>query len=267
MCIAIYHEAGCPLSISDINNSWSSNPDGGGFTYFDRNDKLQVEKYMSKDAFIRAYDRATDQNPGSMFAVHFRIATHGGVNIDNCHPFRVGDSMTLIHNGIIPVLMEKGDPRSDTRVFCDEYLKQLPAGWIDDDYMFNMVEEYIGYSKLVMLSTSSNYPAYIFNESEGHWSPDKNTWYSNRSYCDKPAYSGWKKPGQQSLEFDSYIDHDDMPVLAACKICEEHSVFDDVCYTCDSCQLCMSDQSHCRCYSSIHDVPDSYLGRYMETPV
>lgn len=269
MCIAIYHDAGCVLSQSDVDNSWRSNPDGGGFSYFDKDGALRIEKFMRKHEFEDAYDKATDMNPESPFAVHFRIATHGSVNLDNCHPHRVSDSMTLIHNGVIPVVINKKDVRSDTRIFCDHYLSQLRDGWIDDDYMFDMVEEYIGASKLVVLSNNSKYPAYIFNERDGHWSSDNTRWYSNRSYCESKSLFGskWAKPGQQSLQFDPYIEDDIMPVLSACVICEEHSVFDDVCYNCESCQLCSSSEEHCRCYSSIHDIPDSELSAHMETPV
>lgn len=267
MCIAIYHDAGCVLTQSEVDNSWRSNPDGGGFTFFDNDGRLRIQKYMEKHEFERGYDIATDKYPESPFAVHFRIATHGGVNIDNCHPFRVDDGMTLIHNGIIPVLMEKDEPRSDTRVFCDEYLNRLPDGWIDDKYLFDMVEEYIGASKLVVLSNNSDYPAYIFNERQGHWSHDNKFWYSNRSYCASPSYGINTYPsfGQSKLWTPDTIDEDNIPVLGACRVCSEHSVFDDLCYFCDSCQNCSMDESDCKCYASLHEMNDADYEQYMRS--
>ena len=261
MCIAIYQSPGNKLPKDQLVQSWESNPDGAGIAYFDENGDIIIEKDMTLDGILYKYERAVDRYAqNSPFAVHFRIATHGGVNIDNCHPFRVSDDTTLIHNGIIPVMFNsKTDLRSDTRVFADEYLPKLPANWMDDDHLFDMVETYIGNSKLVILSRAGEFDNYIVNEQQGHWSKDRNFWYSNSSYASSRKMV-WGNSSQLSLGCDITKQNDyDTAILPECYICGEESVFDDLCYNCESCQKCYQEDEHCLCNAqfNVHALTDA----------
>jgi hypothetical protein len=236
MCIAIYQAPGYRLTESELHNCWENNPDGAGISFFDRSSEIVIEKTMNRSEFVDLYNKVVKQHGRyTEMAVHFRIATHGGVNISNCHPFYTPDrTMSVIHNGIIPVLFDsKKDPRSDTRVFVEEVIPNMPAGWIDDEQMFNMVENYIGHSKLVVLSEKTQNSAYIFNEELGNWSDDAKIWFSNRSYCSIPKniniYSGngWLSP--------KLIEEQALP---KCILCDEAAVFDGACYECETCQKC-----------------------------
>lgn len=261
MCIAIYQSPGCRLPKEQLVQSFKNNPDGAGIAYFNENGDIIIEKDMTLDGILYKYERAVDRYAhNSPFAVHFRIATHGAVDLDNCHPFRVSDDTTLIHNGIIPVVFNsKSDPRSDTRVFVDEYLPKLPADWMDDDHLFDMVETYIGHSKLVILSRAGDHDAYIANEDAGHWSKDGKFWYSNSSYgTDSKMF--WTNSKQLSLGCDIKPEVDeDSYILPECYICGENSVFDDLCYTCESCQRCYQEETHCVCSGQyrVHSMTDS----------
>jgi len=273
MCIAIYHSADCVLSESEIRTSWSNNPDGGGFSYFDQNGDVRVEKHMKLKPFTAAYYDAIDKHASrSPFSVHFRIATHGGVNIENCHPFMPNDGTSIIHNGIIPVLFNDKDKRSDTRVFVDEYLPRLGTSWFDDEYMFDMVSEYIGGSKLVVLSNLGKKDAYIVNESRGHWSSDNNYWYSNLSYksqassCSTNSFvSGKQLSIYSNDDMNALINPEDNDedayALAECIFCASNAVYDEVCYECEICQLCASYDTECTCYNSIHSMTDHQYAR------
>lgn len=246
MCIAIYQAPGYRLTEDELANSWQNNSDGAGISFFDSNLEIVVEKTMNRSEFVDLYNKAVKQHGRyTEMAIHFRIATHGGVNITNCHPFYTPDrSMSIIHNGIIPVLFDsKKDPRSDTRVFVEEVIPNMPTGWIDDEQMFNMVEHYIGNSKLVVLSERTDNSAYILNEDMGHWSDDAKIWFSNRSYCAAPKQSivvhkggGWQTPSLMS-----------QTALSRCMMCTEDAVFDDVCYECETCQMCgyIADTDEC----------------------
>jgi len=262
MCIAIYQSAGCRLPKEQLVQSWTSNPDGAGISYFDENGELVIEKDMTLDGILYKYESAVDRYAAtSPFAVHFRIATHGGVTMDNCHPFRVSEDTTLIHNGIIPVLFNsKTDPRSDTRVFVEDYLPRLPANWMDDECLFDMVETYIGASKLVILSRAGSSDYYIANESDGHWSSDKKIWYSNGSYKGSKKLS-WVNSNQLSLGCDVSFEEDeyDNAILPECYLCGEPAVFDDTCYSCESCQRCYQEDEHCLCDVGfrIHSATDN----------
>jgi len=260
MCIAIYHDPGCPLSKDEFQNSWENNPDGGGFTYFNESGDLTIKKSMEMGKMYDEYEEAIENfGDSSPFAVHFRIATHGGVNIHNAHPFRADANTVVMHNGIIPVLMEKGDKRSDTRVFVEEYMSRLPKGWLDDEYLVDMVEEYIGSSKLIILTNDPKLKSflYILNEEQGHWNEEKTKWYSNKSYCRAPGIvkynlGGWSQPNMDGLT---------IPALPACNFCDDNAVMDDMCYSCEMCNRCALPDESCMCYARIHTTTDDQFYR------
>lgn len=254
MCIAIYHDQSCPLTEDEFVTSWTNNPDGGGFTYFDEAGDLVIKKSMHRNELMSAYYEAIDKyGDSSPFAIHFRIATHGLVNLDNCHPFRANANTVVMHNGIIPVIMNKGDKRSDTRVFVEEYMSRMPKGWLDDEYLFDLAQEYIGSSKIIIMTNDpkANSYLYIMNEKMGHWSEDGKTWYSNKSYCSsttkKYNLTGWSQPSM-----DEPLVH----ALPQCPICDEHAVYDDMCYNCETCLKCESMEDMCRCYTRINGLTD-----------
>jgi predicted glutamine amidotransferase len=255
MCIAIYHDQSCPLSPEEFNTSWSNNPDGGGFAYFDEANEIAIKKSMDKGEMYDMYYKAIEEyGQTSPFLVHFRIATHGSVNLSNAHPFRVNANTVMIHNGMIPVIMDKKQKRSDTRVFVEEYLPRLPKNWYDDEYLVDMVQEYIGNSKLVFMTNDPKLDSYLYimNEKMGHWSEDGKTWYSNKSYCATKTYSltSWNQPSMNEP-------NEDLIVLPKCKVCGENAVFDDMCYNCESCAMCQMHDDICACYKSIHNMTDS----------
>ena len=190
----------------------------------------------------------------SPFLVHFRIATHGSVDIHNCHPFRVTENKVMIHNGMIPVVLDKNDKRSDTRVFAENYLSKLPANWPDDPYMVDMVEDYItNGSKIALLSTDTQYVGYILNQKLGHWTDENGIWWSNKSYdsC-RISYSNpqsrWYTP--------SALNDDEDNDISRCKYCKERSVYDGVCFECELCQGCDEMYDYCSCRNSIHGMTD-----------
>lgn len=273
MCIAIYQDAGSVLTEQEIRNSWQANPDGAGLAYVDDCGKVCTFKSMKLKRFMEEYERVVDMHgQHSPMLVHFRIATHGSVNEYNCHPFMVNKNIAMIHNGVIPVLIDKNDKRSDTRVFTEEYLPKLPEGWLDDDYLFDMVQEYIGNSKLVFLSTENRDRAYIANERFGHWNASKNIWFSNNSYCSRPGlfakYSPngkWQQPSMTAGEIVDDLEFDD-PALGECKFCTSMSVYDGVCYECEICQACSSTEDYCTCYTSIANMTDSQWTAF-STPI
>lgn len=264
MCIAIYHDQSCPLDPEAFENSWSNNPDGGGFAYFDESNELVIKKSMNKgqmyDQYYKAIEEYGDKSP---FLVHFRIATHGTVDLANAHPFRVNANTVLIHNGMIPTIMDKKQKRSDTRVFVEEYLPRLPKNWLDDKYLFDMVQEYIGASKLVIMTNDPKLDSYLYivNEKMGHWSKDGKSWYSNRSYCSYKKYnlSAWSQPSIEDKEL-----LDDM-IFPECKMCGENAVFDDLCYNCESCVHCGLEENNCKCYARIHSMTDSQFGKGVDS--
>lgn len=266
MCLAIYCEAGATCAESDLRTAHRANPDGAGFMYVNSGGALVLERFMQFDPFLKALDRATDQNPDSPFAIHFRWATHGTTTLDNVHPFRVDKHTALIHNGVLPVQMGKGGKRSDTAVFAEDYLPRLSPTWMDDPALFDMVEQYAAGSKLVVLTTNpaAKYAAYILNEDAGHWNTANDVWYSNGSY--KPAAPKCAAGTVTSADvrwWHEALKDEPVGYGDVCEWCGEREVMDEVCFACEACQKCSLNVDKCDCYAaySVHDMDDDEIAR------
>ncbi len=96
----------------------SSNRDGGGIAYV-ANGKVEISKgFFVFGQFMAEYKRLFDlygkDNP---MLIHFRIATQGMVNKNNCHPFPIKGG-ALIHNGSLWNIGGTQAKVSDTRDFA-----------------------------------------------------------------------------------------------------------------------------------------------------
>jgi len=196
MCVIIHQPKGAYLTKEEAQEAWRQNPDGGGFAYLRNDGEMAVEKFMEFPSFWRAFETARSAYPKRDYLIHFRIGTHGSKDLFNVHPFEVDEGLTVMaHNGIIHGVPDYHDGRSDTRVFVDEVLPGLPPGWLDNGYIVDMLEDWLGWSKLMFLT---NDPAlkenvYIVNRSAGK---DHNgMWWSNDSWSKpyKHTYPGNQK--------------------------------------------------------------------------
>lgn len=203
MCIIIVKAPGAEIPTEYLETSWVNNDDGGGFSFIDHDGQIVVRKgLMGWDEWLRWYEKdVAEHGNTSPFLIHFRIGTHGPNDEANTHPHVIHGRMVMAHNGIITRCHSK-DSRSDTRVFIDDTLRFLPRGWLKNPGVVKLVEERIGSSKLVFLTTGSEYKnsVYIVNEHLGHWDKQGN-WYSNSTYkqARKPATSATvtsSRPGQ-----------------------------------------------------------------------
>lgn len=179
MCIAIMKSANKKINKATLKRCYDANPDGAGFMYAD-NKELTVQKgYFTFKEFYKEYK----PHENKQVLLHFRIKTHGPIDKNNCHPFLVNKSLGFIHNGIITGYGDNKE--SDTIAFNNAILKKLVAkhgnNSLFDDPMVELIENVIGYSKLVFLDRHGNYK--IMNENKGSW--HDGVWYSNNS---------WKKP-------------------------------------------------------------------------
>ena len=189
MCIAILN-SGNRITKQSFRNSLTANPDGFGLAYIVDN---QIKTFHSLSdnfndlwsIYCKAY-KETD----SAILIHFRITTHGGTSLENCHPFLINDHSVFIHNGMINT--HGYDNVSDTRHFNEAILSKLTYDQLNDINIQNMIGDYIGYSKFVILDRLGDYS--IINEELGHWGACGN-WYSNESYKTKTytTYKPYKK--------------------------------------------------------------------------
>jgi len=176
MCIAIYKPENKEIPRETLETCFEHNPDGAGYMYAE-DKKLHVRKgFFEMDKFWNSYKRNKDKQA----VIHFRIKTHGKITKSNCHPFNIHNGLAFVHNGIITGY--GNDVTSDTKEFGRKMLQPLVAKWgnlaLFQDPMINLLENRIGYSKLIFLDRHGN--AKIFNEDKGNWK-DK-CWFSNKSY-------------------------------------------------------------------------------------
>ena len=179
MCIAIMKSANKKINKATLRRCYDANPDGAGFMYAE-DKQLHVKKgYFTFKEFYKEYRPHGDKQ----VLIHFRIKTHGPIDKDNCHPFLVNSGLGFIHNGIISGY--GSNTKSDTIEFNESILQKIVAkhgnNSLFDDPMVELIENVIGYSKLVFLDRHGNYT--IMNENKGNW--NDGVWYSNMS---------WKKP-------------------------------------------------------------------------
>jgi len=191
MCIAIAKSASKEISKETMSTCWQHNPDGAGFMY-NANGRLKIKKgFFTFKEFWQSYS-ASVHNKGIKAAIHFRIKTHGEINHENCHPFRVNEHMGFIHNGIISSISTKEDKsKSDTWHFNEQLLKPMVhkyADILETDSIQMLIGDYIGHSKLVFLDDKDD--MWIINSHLGEI--DDGIWYSNNSYKERKPVQQYK---------------------------------------------------------------------------
>ena len=164
-----------------INDVYGSNSDGLGVMYSDGL-KLHVLKVLPRSAaearqFIESLPDSDHQ-----IACHWRMKTHGLIDMVNCHPYRVNEETYLAHNGILHT-GNKADPeKSDTWHFIKDYLATLPTDALHDAKFLEMVGEFIGNNRFAIMSADGRLS--VVNAEQGV--ETHGIWFSN-TYAWSPA--------------------------------------------------------------------------------
>lgn len=149
MCIAIYKPKGASLTKKTLWNCWMSNQDGAGFMYAEGG-TLHVEKGFFKfKPFWKAVRPHLFENDKDV-VLHFRIATSGKVDEENCHPHLIHPNLAYVHNGIISDL-------NDDKNVCDtirfaNILKSLPPDFVTSPALLSLIEMAVGSSRMVFMN-------------------------------------------------------------------------------------------------------------------
>ena len=200
MCIAILKPKNKIISKDLLKTCSENNKDGCGFAYCDKG-TFFINKYMDFEEFYKEYKEV--ENKSNML-IHFRIATHGKVEVSNCHPFKLNSRMALIHNGIIPGYGIK-ESKPDTVDFIEKVIGNISYKMWSNPSFRTLVGDAIGYSKLAILDKSGKY--FIINEDKGEWIDG--VWFSNNSYKNKKVYKTYTNSSNQTNKISNY---DDYPV-------------------------------------------------------
>lgn len=265
MCILSYYPSGIQPNEEHLANGAAWNKDGFGWAIVDGGELL-IGKSMSAERAIDAFIMARRKHRGGPAMFHSRWATHGTVNLDNCHPFYVGrDKRTVLaHNGILsaPALPHPGDRRSDSWKFAESILPKW--GRVDSPYTAQKVTAFLGgYNKIVVLTANPTYrhSAYMFNAEAGIWLAD-GTWHSNSDFQHRQTAlpNGWGA--------DEEGPWGDGAVIDECPFCGSRKVDQQLkyCEGCWTCLECFSDADRCLCWvPSKRMVGDDERSRWWET--
>lgn len=245
MCIIAIQPLGVKIKESTLKNCWDANKDGAGIMYVE-NGKIIVNKEMhSFSEFMKLKKHADKVN--SNIIMHFRIATSGGINDRNCHPFKINNDLYFCHNGILDIDVPLNSNINDTQIFNNSFMKGLPNNFVQNDSIMNLIEYTIGNrNKFVFMDSSGQF--YILNENAGTW--DNGAWYSNNSYKNSPyqynSGTKWHKAKKYSYPYE--LDNEDE--LMQCESCNEIHFKDDMTHEsyfdmmlCKDCyQFCMEEK-------------------------
>lgn len=206
MCIAIVKTKKGTISDEYLRNSFKNNSNGAGIAYTKDNKLYIIKGIFNEDEFVQAV-RDVELIADSNILIHCRISTSGLIDKDNSHPHIVNKNTALIHNGILDIDVPKNSKKSDTVLFIEKYLKDLPTDFINNKAILKLIEDKIGTSnKFCFLNNKGKYA--ILNEKSGEWV--NSVWYSNGTY--KYYYeSKWNSKGNTYLlgvHNDNYFDFD-----------------------------------------------------------
>lgn len=208
MCIVAVIKEGASVSKKRLKEMFRNNPDGAGIGFLDKNkNKIGISKGLFSFKELWEIYKYIKENSKGDVIIHCRIATHGDINTEMCHPFFVNNNLMMAHNGIISDLkLPYIGEYSDTYLFNKYILKELNEGFEYNQAIMRMLEKCIGsYNKIAFLNSRGE--SFILNKKE--WIIDDGVWYSNDSYRTDDDWQQLtieenKYYGQLTQNLDSY---------------------------------------------------------------
>ncbi len=158
------------------------NPDGFSMMWVEDGEVHVEKELVMNSSHYRQYEHLIKTRP---VILHWRLATQGPIDLNNCHPFEIRENQWMVHNGSL------GFPRmfreySDTWHFA-KYLSLFP--W--EEYYRLKFWLGMGENKIVLLNGELN-QIHIVNEGKGLYDKNNN-WYSNgRIFRMEPDLFGLK---------------------------------------------------------------------------
>ena len=139
MCILINHPANTNFSDELLADFYDYNSDGFGAMYAEAG-KLVIIKTLGKPDEIEALYKKELAHRDCI--IHYRMKTHGDIDLDNCHPYRINDDIWMAHNGILAMGNPIDTRKSDTWHFIEYIIR--PALAADPDLIFDLdYQEYL----------------------------------------------------------------------------------------------------------------------------
>lgn len=175
MCLAIFQPQGLLIPKEHFHTGWDNNHDGAGLLYHNGKHLDSFKVLRDFKEFLDAYEEANAKAQSGVIT-HFRRASVGTIDLDNCHPF-VYSNLGFVHNGTIYNQWYKGD-KSDTFWFGENIMSKLSLKVLRNKAVAELLRTYIGKSKLIIMDQQG--ATRIVNPEMGE--VNKGIWYSNGEY-------------------------------------------------------------------------------------
>jgi len=183
MCLLVTQQYDSPTITSDWITDFSvNNPDGIGVMYAQDGELIIEKKLFKTNAELLQF--FTDHIDGRDCAFHFRMKTHGNIDLDNCHPYEVlnkeehGIDVWMMHNGVLHTGNDADKTKSDTWHYIRDYIRPLLKG--NPDLVFSpvfteLIGDHIGNNRFVFMDNLGRVS--VVNEEQGvYWG---GRWMSN----------------------------------------------------------------------------------------
>lgn len=187
MCILIHHPKDACFSSEQLKDFYYKNSDGFG-AIVNHGDERGVVVYKAVGTLKEIEDLYYDKVACYEAIIHFRMKTHGDIDMENCHPYEViKDEMWLAHNGILSYGNKENPKMSDTWHYIKDFIKPMLEQTPDalaNPYIRGYIGSHIGSSnKFGLMDSKGN--VFIVNKHAGV--TYDGIWYSN-TY----AWTPWK---------------------------------------------------------------------------
>ena len=191
MCILIHQPKDYCFTASHLEDFYQKNPDGFG-AIVNHEDERGVVVYKIVGSLKDVEDLYFNSIACYEAVIHFRMKTHGDIDLDNCHPYAVTDNMWMAHNGILSSGNDKDKSKSDTWHYIQDFirpmLEQTPDA-LDNPYIRGYIGAHIGASNKFGFMTSDG-KVHIINKHSGV--EYEGVWYSN-TYAWSPYKHGYER--------------------------------------------------------------------------
>ena len=188
------------ITEQEIINCANSNPDGFGMAWVE-NGKVKTMRTFNVNEIIRKNDQLRDDQA---IIYHFRIATHGSISKNNCHPFLSKEqNIAFAHNGILNIANHNDWTDSET-AFRFIFLPILKHNSISSSEFNNVIETIIGSSKFAFLQgdeTLTTFGNFI--------KEDGGILFSNSSYKSREWFGCNSFPTTCVLGNNAFVSDDD----------------------------------------------------------
>lgn len=191
MCILIHQPKDYSFTSKHLEDFFQKNPDGfGAIVNHDDERGVMTYKLIGKLADIEElyYDKIACHEA----IIHFRMQTHGDIDLENCHPYTVNDGLSMAHNGILSYGNAADKTKSDTWHYIKDFirpmLEQTPDA-LSNPYIRGYIGQHIGASNKFGFMNQHG-EVFIVNRTSGV--EYEGVWFSN-TYAWTPWKHGYEK--------------------------------------------------------------------------